>query len=164
MNSTPSTTPPTPVPGFPDIFSSTGPFAGPPETWQELAASYYGKRRALALGPLHGELVRSLLDLGRDNGGGLTGLARGMLSRLNDQQLITANQRRRGGTPEEDGGRGRPLPLHLREACPVLASPDRTRLGLFGPARRGRAVGERVLNDERPREAGARRLFLAVTW
>ena len=78
-----------------DPFASTGPWAGPPETWQDLASSDAGRQKALDLGRRHGELVSRLRALADANGGGLAGLAKGMMLRLEAANLLTANDRDR---------------------------------------------------------------------
>jgi hypothetical protein len=76
-----------------DPFASIGPWAGPPETWRDLASSDDGRERALALGPLHGYVVESLLNLGAQNGGGLRGILAGTFDRLETLQIINASDR-----------------------------------------------------------------------
>ena len=78
-----------------DPFSSTGPWAGPPETWQDLASTDHGRQKALDLGRRHGEQVRRLRALADANGGGLAGLAKGTILRLEAANLLTAQDRDR---------------------------------------------------------------------
>jgi hypothetical protein len=78
-----------------DPFTSTGPWAGPPETWQDLASTDHGRQKALDLGRRHGELVRRLRVLADANGGGLAGLAGGTILRLEAANLLTAQDRDR---------------------------------------------------------------------
>jgi hypothetical protein len=78
-----------------DPFASTGPWAGPPETWQDLASTDAGRQKALDLGRRHGELVSRLRALADANGGGLAGLAKGTMLRLEAANLLTANDRDR---------------------------------------------------------------------
>jgi hypothetical protein len=85
---------PTP-PDVNDPFSSTGPWAGPPETWQQLEASDDGRKQALNLGARHGELLGRIQALADANGGGLSGAAKGMMHRLEAAQLLTAYDRER---------------------------------------------------------------------
>ena len=76
-----------------DPFASTGPWAGPPETWGDLASSDDGRERALALGRLHGQVVESLMNLGAQNGGGLRGILVGTFDRLEGLKIINASDR-----------------------------------------------------------------------
>jgi hypothetical protein len=76
-----------------DPFASTGPWVSPPETWGELSASDDGRDRALALGPMHGHVVESLLNLGAQNGGGLRGIVVGMFDRLEALQIMNGGDR-----------------------------------------------------------------------
>jgi len=78
-----------------DPFSFTGPWAGPPETWQDLASTDHGRQKALDLGRRHGEQVRRLRALADANGGGLVGLAKGTILRLEAANLLTAQDRDR---------------------------------------------------------------------
>ena len=78
-----------------DPFTSTGPWAGPPEIWQDLASTDHGRQKALDLGRRHGEQVNRLRALADANGGGLAGLAKGTILRLEAANLLTAQDRDR---------------------------------------------------------------------
>jgi hypothetical protein len=128
-------TAPSPFDPTADPFASTGPFAGPPETWEALASSDDRRERALALGQRHGELLQSLRDLGRENGGGLSGVGRGMLGRLEQHGLITAGDRERlttllehlrahvGQRDDRDAGLSRLQGLHQEIVDDETSSP-----------------------------------------
>jgi hypothetical protein len=78
-----------------DPFSSTGPYAGPPETWEGLAARDDGRAVAGRFGEHHNQVVNSLLKLRDDNGGGYRGLMLGALDRLHSAEMITSEDRMR---------------------------------------------------------------------
>ena len=73
-----------------DIYSSTGPFAGPPRTWQDVAATDDSRQEALAVVSAHHDLMQSTKDLAEANGGGVLGVTRGMIGRLTDQALLNS--------------------------------------------------------------------------
>ncbi len=87
---------PTP-PDVNDPFSSTGPWAGPQDTWQALTAleSGHGRQRAIEVGQRHGQLMDRLVALADANGGGLSGLFSGQLHRLEAAQLLSPRDRER---------------------------------------------------------------------
>jgi hypothetical protein len=77
---------------FPNPFdtSSTGPYAGPPDTWEVLASQDDARQAAAGMGELHNATVRSLLDLRAQYGGGLRGMTLGILQILQARTAITA--------------------------------------------------------------------------